>query len=184
MLHTQQPPWYFSLPYMKYIQSHFDKFPPQICPDSLVSHLREWHHHSGVLARHTHIFSLLHSHCRCPRSILFPSPTCLMPKASNLSSSFCISPNNHSVSSALLGLSPKFSPPFLLIPSHFIPILVLLKPVPSFRTQVQSGYNVMPSLGWKYFDVFPRHLDKYQSLEHGWRGSVWSGPYCISHFIP
>lgn len=53
-----------------------------------------------------------------------------------------------------------------------------------FVTQIQSGYNVMPSLGWKYFDVFPRRLDKYQSLEHGWRGPVWSGPYCISHFIP
>ena len=66
MLHILQPPWYFSLPYKKYIQSHFDKFPPQICSDSLVSHLSEWHHRSGVHARHMHVFSLLHSHCHCP----------------------------------------------------------------------------------------------------------------------
>ena len=32
----------------------------------------------------------------------------------------------------------------------------------------------MSSFGWKYFNVFPRCLDKYQSLEHGWQGSVWS----------
>ena len=31
----------------------------------------------------------------------------------------------------------------------------------------------MSSFGWNYFDVFPRCLDKYQSLEHGWQGSVW-----------
>lgn len=62
-----------------------------------------------------------------------------MPKASNLSSSFYISPNNHSVSSALLGLSPKLSPPFLLIPSHFILILVLLKPAPSFRNKFNQA---------------------------------------------
>ena len=66
MLHILQPPWYFSLPYKKYIQSHFDKLPPQICSDSLVSHLSEWHHRSGVHARHMHVFSLLHSHCCCP----------------------------------------------------------------------------------------------------------------------
>lgn len=125
--------WYFPLPCKKYIQSHFGKFPPQFCPDSLVSHLSEWHHHSGVHARHTHVFSLLHSHCHCPRSTLWPSPTCLMPKVSNLSSSFYIYPNNHSISSALLGVFPKFSPPFLLIPFHFIVILVLVKPAPSFH---------------------------------------------------
>lgn len=112
MLHIQQPPRYLSLPYTKYIQIHFDKSPPN-CSDSFASHLSEWHHHSGVLARHMHDFSLPYSYCHCSRSTLLPSPTCLTLKAQIR---HLLSTSTQTITLSPLGYwSPNLSPPS---PSH------------------------------------------------------------------